>query len=102
MIKDFLGHEVNLDDYFAYPLTIGRSANMAIFQFKDLNKNGNVKALPIKRSYKNDLFRYKKWIGSALVELTEAEKIKVDSKLSTLTHFSRRAILLKDFKIEKE
>lgn len=98
MIKDFLGAEVKMDDYFAYPLTIGRSANMAIFQFKGLNKSGNVKARPIKRAYNNDFTKYKKWSGFSWVEMTEAEKAKVDAKLSTLTMFSERALLLKDFK----
>ena len=99
MIKDFLGFEVKMDDYFAYPLTIGRSANMAIFQFKGLNKNGNVKARPVKRAYNNnDLFKYKKWNGSVWVEMTHDEKAKVDAKLSTLTMFSERALFLKDFK----
>ena len=97
MIKDFLGSEVKMDDYFAYPLTIGRSANMAIFQFKGLNKSGNVKARPVKRAY-GMYTKYKKWIGSNWVEMTDAEKAKADEKTSTLTMFSQRALLLKDFK----
>jgi hypothetical protein len=101
MIKDFLGTEVNLDDYFAYPLISNRSANMAIFQFKGLNENGNVKARPIKRTYEGGkFFKYIKWdktIGD-YVDMTESEKSKVDGRLSTLLDFSHRAILLKDFK----
>lgn len=101
MIKDFLGTEVKMDDYFAYPLTIGRSANMAIFQFKGLNKSGNVKARPVKRAYGGShLFKYRKWDKNKrdYVDMTEGERAKVDAKLSTLMLFSQRALLLKDFK----
>ncbi len=98
MIKDFLGNEVKEGDYFAYPLVVGRSANMAIFQFSGLNKSGNVKARPVKRAYGNDFFKYKKYVDSNLVDMTESEKAKVDQKTSTLMMFSERALLLKDFK----
>lgn len=99
MIKDFLGKEVEIDDYFAYPLVIGRSANMAIFQFKGTNKSGNVKARPVKRAYDGgDFLKHKKWNGSAYVDMTDGEKAKADQKTSTLSKFSERALLLKDFK----
>lgn len=97
MIKDFLGAEVKMDDYFAYPLLAGRSANMAIFQFKGLNKSGNVKARPIKRSY-GDFSKNNKWdkVSGKWVPMTDDEKL--NCKLSTLTLFDKRALLLKDFK----
>ena len=34
-MKDFLGKQVEIDDYFAYPMVIGRSASMAIFNSKE-------------------------------------------------------------------
>lgn len=114
-----LGQEVNVNDYFAYPLVAGRSANMAIYQFKEETVDGKVKAKPIERTYGNHYidsinkelnlpYRYLKWEWSAepdvrgkCVEMTQKEKDKVDFKLenrrSTLQKFSERAIKLKDF-----
>ena len=98
MIKDFLGRECDVGDYFAYPLTVGRSANMALYQLKEIRPNGSVKAHKIDASYGFHYeSKYKKWIWDNLtntgeyVDMTEAERAKVDAKLSTLGHFEKRA-----------
>jgi len=113
-MKDMLGNEVKEGDYFAYPLVSGRSANMAIYQFKEV-VNDKVRAKPIERVYGH----YHDGIHPTLnipwkyvdyevvnnnytpVEMTQAAKGKVDlkraNKRSTLQMFSERAILLKNF-----
>lgn len=102
-MKDFLGVEVQIDDYFAYPLIIGRSANMAIFQYKGVTENGSVRGRPINRSYSygqyNDSYKYKKWDRKTdkWVDMTDAEKAKVDNRTSALSKFEERAIILKNF-----
>jgi len=50
-MKDMLGQEVVAGDYFAYPLVSGRSANMAIYEFKEVTADDKVKARPVERTY---------------------------------------------------
>jgi hypothetical protein len=100
-VRDFLGNVVNVDDYFAYPLTVGRSAAMAVYQFKGVNESGSVKAKPINHSYGyNKEYRYKTWCRKegGYRDMTEAERKKVDSKTSTLHFMNKRAIKLENFK----
>jgi len=101
-MKDFLGQEVNVGDYFAYPTIVGRSASMNVYQFRDI-VNGKVKAHPIERSY--GLYGNPYEVFDLLEEgkygyrpMTPKEREKYDNKCSTLQMFSERAILLKDFK----
>lgn len=108
MVTDFLGNEIKPGDYFAYPLTAGRSANMAIFQFVQANASGTYKARPVERSYSySSSTRYKKWEWNAdeatgrWRDLTPEERAKVDAKTSTLHFLEKRAVLLKDFKEEQ-
>ncbi len=102
-MKDFLGQEVNVGDYFAYPTIVGRSASMNVYQFKDI-VNGKVKAHPIDRSYgmankdPYQVFYYNSNDDYGYRPMTPAERKKHDNKCSTLQMFSERAILLKDFK----
>jgi hypothetical protein len=110
-MKDMLGQEVNVGDYFAYPLVAGRSANMAIYQFKEETVDGKVKAKPITRTYGNEYFnqvlnlpsKYCKWVHDKgeFQPMTQKERDKVDfreeNKRSTLLMFTDRAIKLKDF-----
>ena len=101
-MKDFLGNDVEMDDYFAYPLTIGSSCQMAIFQYKGIHPSGvGVKAKPVTRSYGRTPF-YEKWVPSvrAYRPMTQEERDKIDNATSTLKLFSQRAILLKDYKHE--
>ena len=98
MIKDFLGRECEVGDYFAYPLTVGRSASMALYQLIEIKPNGGVKAHKINASYGfNADTRYKNFIWDKVqstgewVDMTEAEKAKVDGKLSSLSMFTKRA-----------
>jgi len=101
-MKDFLGQEVVVGDYFAYPTVIGRSAYMSVYQFKDV-VNGKVKAHLVHRSYnmaKNpyQVFYYNSSDDYGYRPMTPKEREKHDNKCSTLQMFSEQAILLKDFK----
>lgn len=98
MIKDFLGRDCDVGDYFAYPLTVGRSASMALYQLKEIKADGGVKAHKINESYGfNACTRYKNFIWDEVtregewVDMTAAEKAKVDGKLSNLSMFTERA-----------
>jgi len=109
-VTDFLGNKLEVDDYFAYALTLGRSAQQAIFQYKGKNPSGTYKARPVSRSYeRND---YKVWINDAsdprwvegttrsscYVDMTDAERAKARAKTSTLNCVPARAVKLFDFK----
>lgn len=98
--KDFLGNEINVDDYFAYPLTVGRSAAMAVYQFKGLHESGSAKARQIHHPYINEEYRYKTWCRKegGYRDMTEAERLKVDSKTSKLHCMESRAIKLDNYK----
>lgn len=103
MIKDFIGQDVVVGDYFAYPLIVGRSASMAIYQLMDVDEKG-VKARKLNESYGfNGSWKYKKWDGNGNEhrDMTEEERAKVDAKTSRLSMFHERAILLKDYKESK-
>jgi len=115
-MRDMLNNEVLEGEYFAYPLVSGRSANMAIFQFKEV-VGSRVKARPVERAYGdygnnihkgfNLPIKYLNWKYDPVTgkgeysEMTQAEKDNVDlkaaNKRSTLQMFSERAILLRDF-----
>jgi hypothetical protein len=103
MTKDFLGNEIKPGDYFAYPLTIGRSAQMALFQYVQENASGTHKARPIMRSYgynspnKYRVFDYKDDGSYGYRDMTAEERAKVDGKTSTLHFLDQRAVLLKDY-----
>lgn len=100
--KDFLGNEINVDDYFAYPLTVGRSAVMAVYQFKGLYESGSAKARQVDHSWRgnNKEYRYKTWCRKegGFRDMTEAERLKVDSKTSKLNYMESRAIKLDNYK----
>lgn len=99
--KDFLGNVISIDDYFAYPLTVGRSAAMAVYQFKGFNPSGSAKARQLSHSYgRSQEHRYKTWCSKehGLRDMTEDERQKVDSKTSTLHHMESRAVKLDNFK----
>lgn len=99
-MKDFIGQDVNAGDYFAYPLTCGRSAVMAIYKFHSETDSGNVRGIKVEHSYNRDeSWRYKVYVGGEQVwrEMTTEEREKVDNKTTTLKHFSDRAVLLKGY-----
>jgi hypothetical protein len=102
-MKDFIGQEVNVGDYFAYPTIVGRSASMNIYQFRGI-VNDKVKAHPINRSYglkenPYKVFEYNTETKHGYYrDMTPKEREKYDNKCSTLQMFSERAILLKDYK----
>lgn len=98
-MKDFLGYEVEPGDYFCYPLTVGRSASMALYRFVSVNESGNVKACKLEASYGSDYWKYKIYDKSTCNyrDMTEAERAKEAAKTSTLHCFTARAVKI-DYK----
>jgi hypothetical protein len=59
-MKDFLGQDVQVNEYFAYPLTVGRSACMALYKLVGVLEDGvKVKAIKIESSYGVCFDKYK-------------------------------------------
>ena len=50
-MKDILGNEANVGDLFAYALIVGRSANMAIYELREITDAGKAKAHKVMESY---------------------------------------------------
>jgi hypothetical protein len=98
-VKDFLGNLIEIDDYFAYPLTVGRSATQAIYQFKGITPSGSYRARPVKRSSESHQ-DYQIWDSNIRKyrDMTVEERAKVDSKTSILHYLNRRAVKLANFK----
>ena len=94
-MKDFIGQEVNIGDYFAYPLTIGRSAAMAVYRLVKINESGTVGANKIDATYSIAPWRYDEG-ESRWRDMTPEERAKVDSKISTLKFLNKRAIKLNE------
>ena len=113
-MKDLLGREIKVEDYIAYALTVGRSANLAVYQvrevFDDKVKahkltesygwmNGEhpslkgVKRKYVKYQYNSQLNKYEYF------EMTPEEKSKVDSSTTTLK-MPERALILDNFNPE--
>lgn len=60
-IKDFVGQDAKVGDYFAYALVVGRSASQAIYQLREILPEGKVRAHKIDESYGfNNTWKYKK------------------------------------------
>ena len=107
-MKDLLGREVQVGHYICYALTVGRSANLAVYQVREVLE-GKIKASKITESYgttwnltlrdgKVVPRRYCKFVynpgsESYFEEMTEKEKFKVDNKTSTLSMPERIFIL---------
>ena len=107
-MKDLLGREVQVGHYICYALTVGRSANLAVYQVKEVQED-KIKATKLDSSYGMDYanrlyststgekvpWKYTKWCNktSARVAMTEEEKFKVDNKTSTLSMPERIFIL---------
>ncbi len=108
-MKDLLGREIQVGNYICYALTAGRSANLAVYQVKEV-KNSFIKACKIvescgsgnwtltlkdgkqvPRRYCN--FIYKPDAESYFEEMTQEDKDKVDSKVTTLRMPERVFIL---------
>lgn len=117
-MKDLLGREVQVGNYICYALTAGRSANLAIYQVKEV-LDDKIKAVKIDSSYsysydwnvttvdcknapsKEIMRKYAKWASKlgGFIEMTEKEKFKVDNKTSTLS-MPERIFILDDFNPE--
>ena len=108
-MKDLLGREVQVGNYIAYALTAGRSANLAIYQVKEVHED-KIKANKITESCgsgnwkltlkdgKEVLRRYCKFVHvpggeSYHEEMTDAEKAKLNSKVTTLSMPERIFVL---------
>lgn len=111
-MKDLLGREIKPGHYIAYALIVGRSANQAIYEVKEVG-DGVMKARKLDASYgmsynkridptynlpiKYLKFSYDTASGKGeYVPMSMAEREKVDSKTSTIT-MGERAIILQDF-----
>jgi hypothetical protein len=105
-MKDIIGREVQVGNYIAYALTAGRSANLGIYQVKEVLED-KIKASKINESYSWSLtnfkledgkvvpWKYIKWspkLGKH-TEMTTEEKFKIDNKTSTLSMPERIFIL---------
>ena len=97
MIKDFLGREVLVDNYFAYPLSAGRSNCMALYQLKLILDDGRVKARKVVESGGPSMYKYKNFEydhvnnTGAYVDMTPEQRQAVDRKTSVLNNFETRA-----------
>lgn len=118
-MKDILKREIQVGQYIAYGLMVGRSANLAIYRVKEVTED-SVKGVKIIESYGVDQLqntprdghpaplRHMKWVaeydalgnyvlGSGnYVEMTPEEKLKVDNKTTTIS-MSERAMILDGF-----
>lgn len=112
-MKDLLGREVQVGHYICYALTAGRSANLAVYKVSEVLED-KIKAIKLESSYghwgeytrtlncgKVLPWKHCKWDKKLLktVEMTEAEKFKVDNKTSTLS-MSERIFILDGFSPE--
>jgi len=108
-MKDLLGREVQVGHYICYALTVGRSANLAVYQVKEVLED-KIKAIKLESSYgqpnwdvnlqdgKTAPRKYCKFVynpggESHFKEMSEEEKSKVDNKTSTLSMPERIFIL---------
>jgi len=106
-MKDVLQREVQVGHYICYALTVGRSANLAVYQVKEVLKD-KIKATKLESSYGHWAdgihtfasgltvpWKYIKWDKKleAHLEMTEEEKDKVNNKTSTLSMPERIFIL---------
>lgn len=118
-MKDILKREIQVGQYIAYGLMVGRSANLAIYRVKEVTKD-SIKGIKLIESYGVDQlentprdgypapWRHMKWVskydalgyyilGSGeYIEMTPEEKFKVDNKTTTI-RMSERAMILDGF-----
>jgi hypothetical protein len=106
-MKDIMGREITPGCYIAYGLIVGRSANLAVYQVHSV-EGDSVKAHKLQESYGNynvDIdgvkvparyakFEYDQEKGRGWYRhMTQAEKDKVDSKTTKLSHGKRALII---------
>lgn len=107
-MKDLLGREIQVNNHICYALTAGRSANLAVYQVKEV-QGDKIKANKITESYgttwgltlrdgKVVPRRYCKFVynpggDSYYEEISDEAKFKVDNKTSTLSMPERVFIL---------
>lgn len=105
-MKDLLGREVQAGQYICYALTVGRSANLAVYEVREVQED-KIKAHKLTESYGSGKWTYSLYNGKTIPfkfckwnsknaqyeEMTEAEKEKVLSKVVTLSMPERIFIL---------
>jgi len=107
-MKDMIGREVEVGNYIAYGLVVGRSANLAIYKVKEVFED-KIKAVKLESSYGRDRvvvdkngkeisYRYANFVynpdrNSYYEEMSQEQKDKVDNKTSTLKMPERIFIL---------
>lgn len=111
-MKDMIGREVEVGNYIAYGLVVGRSANLAIYKVKEVSEY-QIKAVKLESSYglgtyyvkdvngKSVLAKYAKFVyrsstESHFEEMSQEQKDKVDNKTSTLK-MPKRIFILDNF-----
>lgn len=108
-MKDMIGREVEVGNYIAYGLVVGRSANLAIYKVKEVFED-KIRVVKVNSSYGcrdytivdnkgNEIpgryvnFVYKPDCNSYYEEMNQEQKDKVDNKTSTLKMPERIFIL---------
>lgn len=90
-LLDLQGKEIKVGDKIAYPLTVGRSANMGIYEVLSIDWNGRKDQVRIKGTYE--------WkeveVPTVRAKLLRASYAEQRSKDSTLLYAHERAVLLK-------
>ena len=110
-MKDLLGREVQVGHFICYALTVGRSANLAVYQVREVLED-KIKACKITESYyaswnitlKNGKSVPRRYCNFVYVpggesyheEMNQEQKDKVDNKISTLS-MSERIFILDGF-----
>lgn len=114
-MKDLLGREVQVGNYICYALTVGRSANLAVYIVKEV-LDDKIKAVKIDSSYgmngrevpvieggkhprRYSVFEYNPGEIAHFRKMTPEEKYKVDNKTSTLS-MPERIFILDEFSPE--
>lgn len=109
-MKDLLNREIQVGNYICYALTSGRSANLAVYQVKEV-LDDKIKAKKIDQSYggfsynvttldekeiprEHALYKHDHTTGkTGYVSRTQGQIAKIENKLSTLSMPERVFIL---------
>ena len=108
-MKDLIGRKIRTGQYIAYALTVGRSANLAVYHVREVGED-SIKAHKVDESYKSSgdilLANGEKWPRKYSVwswanhggyrKMTDKEQLKADNKTSTL-RMSERVFILDGF-----
>jgi hypothetical protein len=104
--NDFLGNEIDIDDYFAYYVASGKHHQLCLFQFKGLTDKGRAKAKLLKRSSTTGWTTNRAPLGVRVWDnklknfrsTTDDDRKKQANKLFYLEAMHERSIKLYNFK----